>query len=919
MTTAREKVAAYIKKAAITVAQGEDEQGFHMLVTMNGREYVLRGDAAEKFRQEYATIKKPEAAVNQLVEKYMNDLKPYKKPTIQHPTPVKEQAEGLADADAYWAGKEKEPGAAKRYMTQHASKTASAIARKVASGSQAVLGASGEGFYLGMDEPGEGSKVIVKSLGVEGTIKKIRKDDRGEEIFDIKLDDPSATPDGMYIAREFELETAGDPMENMPGYREHTRGSSPFVETVHEREPGGENKEVAKNVYGSKKIADGERKDDIPVSEGTGDSGKQPKSNLSGAAPEALPQDWAKQEEEEQEQELQRRTAEDLTSSVGLFSELGMIAASLTKTAYVSHCPGHRNSEGELAEWCVKKHNTDKILTSYKSEEAAKEGLKNMEIHKGSQKASEKSPWECSKCHVTYNTKPESHNCKGKTADAAPVLPGNLKHPESANVNAMREALETQAEMEVGKPIQEKQVEVQNAEKDSGQELHVPGVGEVESKEIVIPKDETQSRQVIINIAKQKVNETNAKMKAASASNKPITNDGAGGAMGGTDIDAHTPQISTIQGAGERPGSGTSRPLVIAELQALPIGGSGLFGSFNVHRDTSTHYTVFDPKTHTSVMQGTAQQVLSLVPQAQAPQEQSMIGSDKKHKPMTQEEKEREQKAKALGLKPGVKSAEEKVAGFNYYFPGQALREFYPEIQHELVDYPNANNAPMIEDIDISQGYDNDIAAAADEALDVTKLSYVSTSPAAGAGIGRDGKPEVLEGAPLRKENDIRGMMFMDEFYQNYDAGPDGSALSIVSKKVAAAEEAGQFGKFLIKVCAEIAAALVSGFKVTNRPLMDKIPGKGEVQLAQVEKAQPGFMALDMSLIDTASRVKYLLEKLTDSEIQNAINGAYAQSGVWHDKAKGGFVYEVFVRANSIDTDTMVMRYEFVCGTKEAQ
>ena len=53
------------------------------------------------------------------------------------------------------------------------------------------------------------------------------------------------------------------------------------------------------------------------------------------------------------------------------------------KVAYVSHCPGHRNSEGDLAEWCVRQHNTDKILTSYTSEEKAKEGLKNMESHKG--------------------------------------------------------------------------------------------------------------------------------------------------------------------------------------------------------------------------------------------------------------------------------------------------------------------------------------------------------------------------------------------------------------------------------------------------------------------------------------------------------------------------------------------------------
>ena len=50
--------------------------------------------------------------------------------------------------------------------------------------------------------------------------------------------------------------------------------------------------------------------------------------------------------------------------------------------------------------------------------------------------------------------------------------------------------------------------------------------------------------------------------------------------------------------------------------------------------------------------------------------------------------------AKALGA-----PIKERTAGFNFFFPGQALREFYPEIQHEIVDYPNATNAPMDADI----------------------------------------------------------------------------------------------------------------------------------------------------------------------------------------------------------------------------
>ena len=47
---------------------------------------------------------------------------------------------------------------------------------------------------------------------------------------------------------------------------------------------------------------------------------------------------------------------------------------------YVCHMKGHRNSEGELAEWVIKSHETGKILSSHKSEKKAKEHLQHMHI-----------------------------------------------------------------------------------------------------------------------------------------------------------------------------------------------------------------------------------------------------------------------------------------------------------------------------------------------------------------------------------------------------------------------------------------------------------------------------------------------------------------------------------------------------------
>lgn len=47
---------------------------------------------------------------------------------------------------------------------------------------------------------------------------------------------------------------------------------------------------------------------------------------------------------------------------------------------YVCHMKGHRNSDGELAEWVIKSHETGKILSSHKSEQKAKEHLQQMHI-----------------------------------------------------------------------------------------------------------------------------------------------------------------------------------------------------------------------------------------------------------------------------------------------------------------------------------------------------------------------------------------------------------------------------------------------------------------------------------------------------------------------------------------------------------
>jgi hypothetical protein len=272
-----------------------------------------------------------------------------------------------------------------------------------------------------------------------------------------------------------------------------------------------------------------------------------------------------------------------------------------------------------------------------------------------------------------------------------------------------------------------------------------------------------------------------------------------------------------------------------------------------------------------------------------------------------------------------------KTGGFNFNFPGQALQQFYPELQHEIVEYPNATNSPMpVEltgDPHVGQGQEGAelLPGAIEDAFEgMTRIGYVSTSPAGGMGIGRDGKSQVLEGAPLRKENNIYGPMELEEYHAQYEGIPgstlkaafanvytDAPAFSVLSHKVAAADEKKQFGLFLKRVMGEVAASFLAAFKVTSRAPMNKVPGVGELQLVTYENPT--------GLTVIGSRVKYLVEKLTDSELQDCINDAFAQGAVWCENKEGGFVYEVFIRAESLNSESLILKYRFITGTKDAE
>lgn len=242
-----------------------------------------------------------------------------------------------------------------------------------------------------------------------------------------------------------------------------------------------------------------------------------------------------------------------------------------------------------------------------------------------------------------------------------------------------------------------------------------------------------------------------------------------------------------------------------------------------------------------------------------------------------------------------------KAAAFDLFIPGQVAQEFAPETLHEIVDFPEQDYNPPITNIGPPQ-----------------EGQYVSTDPGGLLGVGSMGQPQVLDGAPLRKEDDIRGYMFGQEFYEQYN-GIDANGLRAASvvarvhKRADTSEYRQQFADFLKKAMGEVAAAFIAAFKVTQRPLMNQVPGTGELQLQNVE--QPVLLN-NYNLPNVSSRVRFLVDKLNDSDIQDAINAGWAQGAVWNEDEQGGFNYEVFVRPESLDQDTLLLRYSFVVGTK---
>lgn len=234
-----------------------------------------------------------------------------------------------------------------------------------------------------------------------------------------------------------------------------------------------------------------------------------------------------------------------------------------------------------------------------------------------------------------------------------------------------------------------------------------------------------------------------------------------------------------------------------------------------------------------------------------------------------------------------------------FMVPGQVLREFYPEIEQGILQYPAQNNSGMPE-------------------------AKLDTSGGPAAESFSPGKPTVTnETVPLRREMQLRGPGFMEDFYRSVVNISPGSLMMASGKEAAVGEVFNvkfdaklEMRSILQGVCGEIVGTMISAYKLTSRPVALNVPGEGSVGLGF---SNPGSIPVPLSThqdMFLEDRIKAICAKLNDGDLQEILNDSWAQGAVWCSSPTGGFTYEILVRAEAFDDETLTLRYKYVAKTK---
>jgi len=271
-------------------------------------------------------------------------------------------------------------------------------------------------------------------------------------------------------------------------------------------------------------------------------------------------------------------------------------------------------------------------------------------------------------------------------------------------------------------------------------------------------------------------------------------------------------------------------------------------------------------------------------------------------------------KIKAPDLKINPKKSHYRKLAFDWMAPDQVLRDFYPEMRNQLQTnmHDKDDYHPVKPDEQEREGSANDDITLNDHE---SKEKHTLTSP--GLISTEEGG---ASGAPLRSgERNIRGPFFTDQFYKIHADIPASSLVikSSLNKLAAETDKVALVETYLSSLAAEIASSLLAAFVVEPKLNFIDIPTEGKIDL----KSSPSVFLNPMLSRDVqdpiVSQLEMFFNGLNDNELTDAINAAWAQSAVWKEDNANGFLYEVFVRIESVDIDNMTISYKFVAKKKE--
>jgi hypothetical protein len=265
-----------------------------------------------------------------------------------------------------------------------------------------------------------------------------------------------------------------------------------------------------------------------------------------------------------------------------------------------------------------------------------------------------------------------------------------------------------------------------------------------------------------------------------------------------------------------------------------------------------------------------------------------------------------------------IKTASQSKVALTYMHPGQILEQFYPEILKDTSDYPIGNPArnssppPLPLELQGEPGGESQ----------VTDKDYSDGGMKHSLGEPGLVPSQDSTSVPLKpNERSIRGPFFSDQFYRIHtDIDPALLTMksSLEKKTAAAPENAAVIAEFLRRLSGEIASSLLAAFVVTNRPLFTSTPAYSVINIANADTFIPMNPILTSGgMSPYVAQFKALLGSVNSGELTNAINNAWAQSAVRHDGPDGKYLYEVYVRIEKVDLDTLDITYKYITGTKE--